>query len=248
MRRFVLSIIGVCAALYIHAQDTVAIGRAISMIHHVQEKSLEKPISFDLRYTYSNEHTPGTLLDSMEGKIEMNGENYRCLLDSTETIRNSKYNIILFKQDKVMYLASNNNAGAAAPTDPLQTLRTFLEGAGKSACTFSHDRKNTIINIIFPAGGPCKQLSITIDTVAQRLIAMQYILKTSMLMSEDVQQETPEGYEEYAQVKASFYNYREMPADNSRFDEKAFFYKDGAAFKVMPAYEDYSIFVGTPGL
>lgn len=245
--RFIISlIIFISTALSVQAQDPVAIARAMSLFHRVQTKSLEKPVSFELRYTYSNEHTPGTLLDSMEGKIEMNGENYRCTLDSTETICNSKYNIVLFRQDKVMYLSAKGNT--TSPADPLQTIKTLLDSAVNSSCAFSHEKRNTIINITFAAGSPFKQLSVTIDTVSQRLITMQYVMKTALLMDEDTQGELPQGYEAYAQVKASFYNYKEIPVNNSRYDEKAFFYKDEDAFKVSPAYEDYTIFVGSPDL
>ncbi|OMP76701.1 hypothetical protein [[Flexibacter] sp. ATCC 35208] len=244
MRYFLTLIISIAAALSVQAQDTVAIAKAINIFRRVQAKSQQQPVSFEVNYTYSNESTPGTLLDSLKGKIEISGENYRSTLDNTETIRNAKYSIVLFKEDKLMYLAANSKS--ASPADPLETLNTLLKGATNS--TFRTEKRNTIINVSFPAGGNCKQLSITIDTVSQRLLSMQYILKTTLLMGEEMKNEVPEGYEEYAQVKASFYNYKDIPVNSSRFDEKAFFYKDGDAFKVTPEYEDYNIFVGTPGL
>ncbi|WPV63872.1 hypothetical protein [Chitinophaga sp. LS1] len=244
MRYFLTLIISIAAALSVQAQDTAAIAKAINIFRRVQAKSQQQPVSFEVNYTYSNESTPGTLLDSLKGKIEISGENYRSTLDNTETIRNAKYSIVLFKEDKLMYLAANSKS--ASPADPLETLNTLLKGATNS--TFRTEKRNTIINVSFPAGGNCKQLSITIDTVSQRLISMQYILKTTLLMGDEMKNEVPEGYEEYAQVKASFYNYKDIPVNSSRFDEKAFFYKDGDAFKVTPEYEDYNIFVGTPGL
>ncbi|WPQ66280.1 hypothetical protein SIO70_15575 [Chitinophaga sancti] len=244
MRYFLTLIISIAAALSVQAQDTAAIAKAINIFRRVQAKSQQQPVSFEVNYTYSNESTPGTLLDSLKGKIEISGENYRSTLDNTETIRNAKYSIVLFKEDKLMYLAANSKS--ASPADPLETLNALLKGATNS--TFSYQKRNTIINVSFPAGGNCKQLSITIDTVSQRLLSMQYILKTTLLMGDEMKNEVPEGYEEYAQVKASFFNYKDIPLNSSRFDEKAFFYKDGDAFKVTPEYEDYSIFVGTPGL
>lgn len=243
--RYILSlIISIAATLSVQAQDTVAIAKAISIFRRVQAKSQQQPVSFEVNYTYSNESTPETLLDSLKGKIEINGENYRSTLDSTETIRNAKYSIVLFKEDKLMYLAVNSKP--TNPADPLETLNTLMKGAANS--TFSYQKRNTTINVSFPAGGNCKQLSIVIDTVSQRLVSMQYVLKTTLLMGDEMKNELPEGYEEYAQVKASFYNYKDIPVNSSRFDEKAFFYKDGDTFKVTPEYEDYNIFVGTPGL
>jgi hypothetical protein len=233
------------AGLSVQSQDTAAVTRALNIFRRVQMKSLEKPVSFEMSYTYTNEHTPEEILDSLRGKVEMSGENYRCLLDQTETIRNGKYNIVLFKEDKLMYLTSAGKS--VAPVDPLETLNTLLNGAASS--TFKTEKRNTIIDVSFSAGGNCKQLLMVVDTVLQRLVSIQYVLKTAALMGEEVQDnKLPEGYEEYALVKASFNNYKEITSDSSRYDEKEFFYKEGTSLKVTPAYEDYNIFVGSPDL
>lgn len=244
MRYIHLLIIMLANTLFAHAQDTVAVAKAVNIFRRVQAKSRQQPVSFDLNYTYANESTPGVILDSLKGKIEISGENFRSIIDSTETICNATYNIVLFKEDKIMYLAKNSKS--ASPADPLETLNTLLKGATNSS--FKTEKQNTIINVAFPAGSNCRQLLIVIDTVSLRLVSMQYILKTTLLMGEEMNNEVPDGYEDYAMVKATFYNYKGIPLSSSRFDEKAFFYKDGDAFKVTPAYEDYSIFVGTPGL
>ncbi|SFW81862.1 hypothetical protein [Chitinophaga sancti] len=245
MRSLLALIIGMTVVISSHAKDTTAIKKALNMLRRVQAKSLQQPVSFDLKYTYSNEHTPYKLLDSLQGKVEMNGENYRCLLDHTETIHNGIYNIVLFKEDKLMYLAKNSKA--ASPVDPLATIYSLLEAATGSS--FSYQQKNTIIDVTFPANGPCKKMSIVIDTVSQRVISMNYVLKTTMLISADNQgDELPVGYEEYALVKTNLYNYKEIAANKSRYDEKEFFYREGDVLKVTPAYQDYNIFVGSPDL
>ncbi|SFW74128.1 hypothetical protein [Chitinophaga sancti] len=227
------------------AQDTAAIKKALNIFRQVQAKSQQRPVSFDISYAYANEHKPGILLDSLKGKVEMNGENYRCTVDQTETIRNSRYTIVLFKEDKLMYLATTGKVPSSA--NPLETINDLLGAATNS--TFSYQKEIIVIHLAFPADGPCKQLSIAIDTVSQRILSMEYILKTSMLISEDMQKdELQEGYEEYALVKASLSNYKEVAPDNKRYDEKAFFYKEGNTLKVTAAYEDYNIFVGSPDL
>jgi hypothetical protein len=129
-------------------------------------------------------------------------------------------------------------------------METILKQSGATSCTISKNGKNTIIRVGFAQDGPCKQMEMTIDTVAHRMLSMQYIVKTAMLT------ETPdandkaaaEGYDEYAIVKASFFNYHPIQPDSSRFDDATFFYKEGNEFKPTAAYSNYKIFVATPNL
>jgi hypothetical protein len=241
MKRFLLFITICMLTLPVMAQ----IETATRILKNIGLGYTVHPLAFDVKYIYSNEHTPDKILDSLKGNIEMSGSDYRYLLDSTETIHNSRYNIILFKEDKVMYL-SGASAQLAAQ-DPIQSVQTILEKSGATGCTISTEKGKTVIRIDFAAGGPCKQMKIVADTLKQRLYAMEYIIKTELL--KDGQDDADmEGYEEYALVSTIFYNYHDVQPDASRFDEKTFFYKEDAAFKVMPAYEAYKIFVATPNL
>jgi hypothetical protein len=241
MKRFLLFVTACILTVPVMAQ----LENATRLLKNIQLGYTAHPLVFDVKYIYSNEHTPDKILDSLKGRIEMNGSDYRYLLDSTETIHNSKYNIILFKEDKIMYLAGAS--AQLATQDPLQSLQDILQKSGVKNCTISGEKGKTVIRFDFAAGGPCKQMTVIADTLKQRLYTMEYIIKTTLL--KDPQDNTDaEGYEEYALVSTSFYNYHDLQPDSSRFDEKTFFFKEDAAFKVMPAYEEYKIFVATPNL
>ena len=206
------------------------------------------PVSFGVTYTYSNEHTPDELLDSVKGKIEMNGDNYRCLLDSTETIHNDKYSIVLFKEDKLMYLSGPGPA--SVNENPLSLMQSMLEKAGATACKISSVKSYKIIHIDFSAEAACKQIEMTIDTVSKRLLSMQYLIKTELLTGTDGEtaKNAAKGYDAFALVRVSFYNYQYIQPGSNRFDDRSFFYKEATEFKTTPAYSDYKIFVGTPNL
>jgi hypothetical protein len=248
MKRFLLFITAYMLVVPVMAQERTDLANGTRILKDLQNAYTMYPLSFDVKYLYSNEHTPEKVLDSLKGKIEMNGTDYRCQLDSTETIHNSKYNIILFKEDKIMYLAG---ASVQVPAEgPLASMQTILEKSGVTSCMISSEKGKMIIRFDFAAGGVCKQMQIVADTVKQRLYSMQYVIKTALLKDgQDSTENTEmEGYEEYALVKTSFYNYRDLQPDSKRFDESTFFYKEGAAFKVMPTYEEYKIFIATPNL
>ena len=204
------------------------------------------PLSFSVKYTYANEHDPGRVLDSLSGKIEMAGVNYRCWMDSTETIRNDRYNIVLFKEDKIMYLTKPAGVVAA---DPVQLIQATLEKTGVSSAEIQRQGNLKTVRLFFGAGKPYRQMEMTIDTLSGHLIEMYYIVKTALLM------ETPEGkevaaqgYDEYALVRASFEQYLPLPVNPARFDEHVFFSKKGNEFNTTQAYKDYKLIVGSPNL
>ena len=230
------------------AQTIPDFEKVTGMLKTLRDGYNNGPFSFELKYIYANEHSPEIILDSLKGKIETDGSNYHSILDNTESIHNAKYNIVLFKEDNIMYLSAG--ATTAASVDPLSQMETILKQSGANSCKISKAGKNAIIRIGFAPDGACKQMEMTIDTVAHRMLSMQYIIKTALLT------ETPdandkaaaEGYDEYAVVKASFFNYHPIQPDSSKFDDTTFFYKEGTEFKPTAAYSNYKIFVATPNL
>jgi hypothetical protein len=245
-----LSILAGCMIMFgvlsASAQQIPGLTRAVTLLQSLREVSDKQPLSFDLKYVYSNEHS-SDVLDSLVGNITMEGNKYRCLLDNTETICNGKYNIVLFKEDLVMHLSRGTEA--TSTQDPLQSIQTMLEKSGATGCTLNDDKQKKIINIDFAPGGDCKEIKMVIDTVLKRLLSVEYIVKTVRLTeSSDTTGITQQGYEEFAKVRATFFNYHYLKPDLARFDEHAFFYKEGDTFKATPAYSSYKIFIATPNL
>lgn len=205
------------------------------------------PLSFEIKYTYANEHDPARVLDSLSGRVEMSGASYHCWLDSVETIRNDRYNIVLFKEDRIMYLTS---AATSAAANPLQMMQAALKQTGVSNCEVLYNGSNRVIRMFFREGAPYRQMEMTIDTTSGYLLNTRCIVKTALLMDPSDNSDTaPAGeYDEYAIVQARFEHYHPISANTAGFDERFFFYKDGGEFVTTPAYKEYKIFVGTPNL
>ena len=89
-----------------------------------QAYQIAQGVSFNVKYTYTNETRPNDVLDSLSGKFEISHDNYRYLLDSTETIHNNKYTIILFREDKIMYLTKPSLAVSA---NPIEVIGEFFK-------------------------------------------------------------------------------------------------------------------------
>jgi hypothetical protein len=229
------------------AQSNDPLDKMTQLMNEMQSAYSMQRLSFDVKYVYSNEHTPNVILDSLNGKVEMDGLNYRCLLDNTETIRNAKYAIILFKEDKIMYLTKSS--GADSSGNPLLVTRAALQSSNIKKCEITIKGDKKIVNVEFNAGAPYKKMDMVIDKVTGLVMNMEYVVKTSMLVTTSSDEASlDESYEEYASVRAYFLNYQKMLVDKERFDERAFFFREADAFKPTAAYKDYKLFLATPHL
>lgn len=249
MKRFLLLIIIVAGeSLPAMAQADPGLRRAAELLKSVDQLYKSKPLAFTVKFTYSNEQTPEKILDSLLGWIEMDGCNYRYLLDNTETITNAKYRIILFRDDMIMHLSAAGKSGDMTVQDPVSLSLAMLEKVGVTGCQVGIEGWHRTLLFSFREMALYKQVGITIDTVANRITAMQYIVRTTTLMAPGEDQQLPEGYGEYAIVKAVFCDYRQIIPSSDRFNEHSFFFKEGNTFKPVADYSDYKIFVATPNL
>lgn len=242
----------IAAALFI---STYTVGQGLSdttklytEIAKLQQVYKEHALSFDIRYTYCSELHPAKVLDSLIGSMELAGTTYHYKLDNTETFSNSHYNLILFKEDKVMYIATpveSSNTG-----NPIPQLRQMIGNDNIRGCVLVNKGNLEIFKINFKTEGYCREMEITIEKSTGYLLSMKYVVKTELLMEA---QRNPNAkpdpeYGPYAIVRSDFKNYRLLKPDVVLLNEQDFFYKEGNAFKTTPAYSEYKIFVGSPNL
>src|SRR5882757_7430780 len=100
-------------------QHAVEAFRALSD-HYRNYESL----SFTISYRYSAEDKPGITLDSLKGTFTISGNKYRYVMDSTEFIGDKDRVVVLYKQDRVMYLAKASPAMQSA--NPMSMLDSLL--------------------------------------------------------------------------------------------------------------------------
>lgn len=227
------------------AQSGQDVEKVMQVMKEVQGFYSAGSQSFDIYYTYSNEHAPGKVLDSLSGKMELSGDDYRYIIGNTETIHNKHYTVVLFEEDMLMYVAKPDSSVSQA--NPLLPMQESLERTGVTGCEITYKGNQKLVRISFKEGAPYKHIAITLDTLSKRLLSMRYVIKTALLM--DAQDVAPDpGYDEYAIVQAVLNNYKQLPVDERRFDEKQFFSREGNELKTTPAYKEYKIFVGSPNL
>jgi hypothetical protein len=224
--------------------QTVDTARIFTEMSRLQAKYQARAVSFDISYSYASELHPDVILDSLKGNMDLYSGKYHYRLDNTETISNGRYNIILFGEEKLMYLAKPSTLNMG---DPIQQMRLMMQKSGINKCAVTENGNRRSILISFVPGGNYREMEMTMDKASGYLTGMRYVVKTTLLMETQGADPDPQ-YGEYAIVQTILNNYKEPASDTSRFDEQNFFYKEGNELKTTPAYKDYKIFIGSPNL
>lgn len=228
------------------AQVTTDTAKLFAAFKKVGEAYRSKGVSFDISYTYTSESKPGVVLDSMNGHVDMTGENVHYRVDSTETFTNGKYNVVFFKEDRIIYVSKPPRINTA---DPLQQLRTIVRDSTVTGYSMKEEGRVTTIRVNFNDRSPCKQMEVQIDKSTGYLVVMRYTIRTELLMEDGTMDtDTEQAYGQYAVVTCGFSGYSAFVPDSSFFDDSRFFYKEGSEFKSTEKYSDYRIYVGSPGL
>ncbi|HVI47120.1 MAG TPA: hypothetical protein VM802_19745 [Chitinophaga sp.] len=244
--RISISLLGLFMLLAFHkgwAQQNNDAEIAI-LVQRMKAAYKSRPLSFDVRYTYSNELTPNILLDSLNGKVYMNGSDYRYQFDGTETVHIKDYHILIFREDKLLYLGKA--VQDTVSESPLQQLLDALHQQGIRSCDLIRDKQYTTIRMIFQEGLLYRRLEMRVENNSGLLSQVKYLVKTSMLASPGTNPDGQKDYEEYASVVADFYHYQLLLVGNTLFDEHHFFVRSGNMVSLAPAYKDYKIFIATP--
>ena len=204
-------------------------------------------VQFAVKYTYANESTPGKILDSSKGYMELGPHGYYCKIDNTETIQTDSVAIVLFHDDMVMYL-SKKSPGQNFGGNPMAVLDSFLqENHGLTVSVTTSGRyKNIILGL--PPGYPYKKLEFMADTATSFIRRISYTVKTEKLMEENGSGFDKTAYDEYALVVANFSAHRKEPAGGRKQEASDYFIKSKDGIKTTEKYKDYSIFIATPNL
>ncbi|SIN69209.1 hypothetical protein [Chitinophaga niabensis] len=230
-----------------NAQEKLDTGRLETLLAKVRDVYRNGPMSFNVRYTAAAESQPALPLDSIQGEVAVNGVYCYYRLPGMETITNPRYNIILFKEDKLMYLTKPS---VQAVQDPMLPVRTLLKAGKLQEIAVREEGKHQLLSMTFDAQSACRNMLLEIEKSTGYVQHIRYELKTELLpgLFNGEADEDRTTYGKFVIVRMVFYNYKKLDGDLGRFDEKNFFYLDGTEFKTASAYNDYTIFKGTPNL
>jgi hypothetical protein len=205
-------------------------------------------LSFQLEYTYKNAANPEVVLDSINGQVKMNKDNYHLLLGNTETIHNDKYNVTLYKQDSLIYVSKSSIEKNII--NPVSIIDSMLTKIHNIDISLTSKRNLQIISINFPDSTNYKSAEFVIDKKNGYLFQVRYKVNITQMLGHS-ENNNPKGASQESKwglIRTRYYNYKVNTFDDSEFDDKKYFIKKGSEFKPTDLYKHYKIFIATPGI
>lgn len=250
MKKLILLLcLNTCIYTASKAQQNVTVESVIGLLKQMRAgyDSIAN-LSFDVAYTYSKQNTPAEVLDSLSGRMQVSNHRYHWNISNTEMIANDKYVVMLFKEDKLMYITKPaqqtiNNLDPFARFDSSLFLMKGLQ------C--SVEKKKNIVNISlhFPDSSSYKQIGLSIDQKTGFMISTLFIIKPEALKQfGDFDSEDLKGGNSCVRIEARYFNYSKEIIEDTVFSEDSYFKKTGTAFTTAEPYNDFKIFIGSPNL
>jgi hypothetical protein len=212
------------------------------MVNHYRESQY---LSFDIVYRYSGQQTPDVYQDSLKGYYRLNGNDYWYSLDSTEVASYQGTSVLLFKEDRIMYLTPGSeqkkNVNFLAALD---SLLSHLDGM---EAVLSEGAGGKKIVLSFSDKSPCKSIEYMLDRNSGYLTRIRQVIKSDQLYDPSVRNRM-EGNVPYAIVDMDFSNYRSGAFDDRQLNTAQYFKKEGQQYVSVAPYEEYKIFLGAPNL
>ncbi len=243
---FLISFICICVAP-VHAQKTKEAEKIIAEIRQVHLKySSADSLCFKMSYKYMDEAEPSIILDSLHGFIQVYGKKVHSLLGNMETIANDKYMIMLFKDEKIMYITSTNSNKSLI--DPVAMIDSVLEHVDGVDCSIQQEGSLENIGISFPPNSLYKHINFLIEANTKYLDKIIYQVRSEALINDIESKTTVEKPSEYAIVEANFYDYNQLLLDKTVFNESNYFIRQDKKITTTSYYKDYKIYIGSPNL
>jgi len=204
-----------------------------------------KSLHFSISYRYASERNPSVYLDSLKGDFKMSGGSYRYIVDSTEFIGTSDLILVIFRQDRILFLS--RPSGALQSGNPMALMDSLLLKSDNINGSVEETADQQQITISFPPGGTIKRIVYTVDRKTGLVMNMTNIIQSSQLYDPSVRSRV-DGKSSYAVVETTFSNYREGDFAQEELNPGRYFKKEGTEYVALPPYEGYKIFKGNPDL
>jgi hypothetical protein len=213
------------------------IKNASRLLQQVQKAYTEQNfLSFSVSYRL----TATGVADSLKGNIKMSGNNYLIDLDSSLTIHTGIKTIVLFKEDKLLYVTKGSNGTEAVMPLAITDSSYYKNIAQTEVKTTTEVRE---IAITFKESQPYKKMFITIDRATNFITHISYAVPATMLQqatNNETLQKLSAGGE--AIIEIVFAGYSKTAFDPSVFYEDNYYKKDGDVLVPVDAYADYTVY------
>ncbi|WEK37956.1 MAG: hypothetical protein P0Y53_10635 [Candidatus Pseudobacter hemicellulosilyticus] len=205
-------------------------------------------LSFDILYRYAPADQPDQFEDSISGNARINRNRFWYSLDNTESVNSGDLEIMVFREDKIVYLrkpvARETQAGG------LQWIALLDSALSANMHTgFQVNEQPDCLQLVmeFAPDQSCRRIEYLVDRKTGWLRKMISIVKADQLYDPSVRSAI-DSDQTYAVVETIFSNYSTVVFDTQVLDSQHYVRKSGDRYVCVGEYEQYSVFLGSAGL
>jgi hypothetical protein len=202
-------------------------------------------LSFDVTYKYAAESDPGKWLDSMSGNFKMNNSSYWYMLDSTEAMGTRDYALILFREDRVMYLSRPTSQTQSA--NPLTQFDSLVLKDNRVKASLAEEGSQELVTLEFQPGLVYKRITYYIDRKTYFLTRMISMVRSDQLYEKSVRPMI-KGTDSYVIVETDYNHYQRGGFTEGDLDTGRYFKKVGGDYTAVPPYDSYKILLASSNL
>jgi hypothetical protein len=224
-----------CSVLRLSAQ-TVIKGFEYTEIVNMSDTYRQMPsLSFNLVFSYADSARPDSIQEQLTGSYKIQNGMFWAMIDSTELIQGSNFNISVFHRDSVITIA---------PTQPAPDLMQlpFLDSLFRSQNIDSMNVTNVndstrSLRMYFNARSQYTSCVIQYDPGSYLFKSVTYNVKTPPTADDPGSG--------ISVLKIVFSNYSTQLINEDYFREDKFIYKQGSQFLGQPPYNTFQLVVNT---
>ena len=201
-------------------------------------------LSFNVKYKYSLDSLPTVIMDSSQGVFKMNGYKYWGKIDSVEMLQNDSFAITVFKQDKIISLATPSYN--FSQTLPLAQWDSLFFQSDRFTFTMGVDSIWKKITVNYSPNLPYKKLEMWYDSVTYQINRIKYSVSEYAGEQNFYSLSSPGAY---GIVDIQFSNYQTGAFNDSAFNHWVYIANYGGVYEPSSAYsEGYQLYISSPGL
>lgn len=248
MKKYSFQLLGIIVALV--AQCTMAMGQKENISHFLQPVqkaagvfSDSSYLHVDMSYYYAAGSKPSAYLDSInaEYKIWKNNSWYR--IDSTEALRNERLMVVVFRQDKLLYLSKPDKS--FSPQSQFALLDSIADGRYPVSHEISKQGSLTCYSLKFLQPTIYKEMHFWIDRQG-RITKTSQVINSLLLQANMKEVDTVS--EEWMLVELRFANYRTDDFAIKDFNISRYLEQVNGEWRPVSGFGNFNVFKAQPQL
>ena len=231
-----------------HAQSVIK-GFEYGEIMNIAEAYRQAPnLSFDLQFNYADSVRQDSIVEQINGSYKLQNGMYWAIIDSTEILQGTNYNVSVFHYDSVIAVANPQRY-----TNVLQLpfLDSLFRAQNIDSMNVTNVNDSTrSLRMYFNPASFYSSYVINYDLNTYLMNSITYFVKTPAY--EDLDGDEDSGHLDgdegsgISMIKIIFSGYSYQVIDNSYFDESKFIYRQGGQFFTKPDYANFQLMVNMP--